>query len=228
MKILVDLLKFLDNSYNLSIKRINYTSILEEIINAIIHGLGVIFGIVGVAVLLIFSSKNGNIEKIVGLSIFGATLILMYLISTLFHCLSYTRAKRVFRILDHSSIFLFIAGTYSLFTLVTLKGSLGIILLTAVWMMAICGILFRIFYIDKLKLSLVMYLSLGWMGVVLAAKPLVSHLPARGFTLLLSGGIIYSVGILFYIWKRLRFHHGLWHLCVLGGSVCHFAAMFYI
>lgn len=182
----------------------------------------------GLPVLLIFSAKSGHIEKIVGFSIFGATLILMYLTSSLFHSLSYTRAKNVFRILDHSSIFLFIAGTYTPFTLVTLKGSLGWILLTAVWVMAICGMLFKIFHIDKLKLSLVLYLSLGWMGVVVAAKPLVSYLPATGFTLLISGGILYTVGILFYIWKRLRFHHGVWHLCVLGGSVCHFAAMFYI
>lgn len=214
--------------YNLPIKRINYTSILEEIINAISHGLGVIFGIVGLPVLLIFSAKNGNIEKIVGFSIFGATLILMYLISSLFHSLSYTRAKRVFRILDHSSIFLFIAGTYTPFTLVTLKGSLGLILLAAVWVMAICGILFKIFHLDKLRLSLVLYLFMGWMGAVVATKPLVSYLPAFGFTLLISGGILYTVGILFYIRKRLRFHHGVWHLCVLGGSVCHFAAMFYI
>lgn len=187
-----------------------------------------ILGIVGLTMLLIFSAKDGNIKKMIGFSIFGATLILMYLISSLFHSLVYTRAKKVFRILDHSSIFLFIAGTYTPFTLVTIKSSLGLILLTVVWVVAIFGILFRIFYIDKMKISLVMYLSLGWIGVIVAIKPLFFNLPTRGFTLLLLGGIIYTVGILFYIWKRLRFHHGLWHLCVLGGSVCHFAAMFYI
>ena len=206
----------------------NYTSVPEEIINAVTHGIGAILGVVGLVILLIISVGSGQLEKTIGFSIFGATLIAMYLISTLFHSLSYTKAKRILRTLDHSSVFLFIAGTYTPFTLITLKGNLGWILLTIAWAMAICGIILKIFYIDKQKLSLILYLSLGWMGIVLATKPLISNLPATGFILLVSGGILYTIGTLFYTWKRLRFHHGIWHLCVLGGSIFHFATMFYI
>ena len=218
----------LQEVYNIAIKRTNYTSILEEIINAVSHGFGFILGIAGLPILLIFAVKNGSFEKTLGLAVFSVTLILMYLASTLFHSLSYTRANKIFRIFDHSAIFLFIAGTYTPFALVTLVGSLGLVLLITIWISAVCGIVFKIFYINKIKLSLVLYLLMGWFGAVVVSKPLISNLPVHGFKILLLGGLFYSCGIVFYIWKKLRFHHSLWHLCVLGGSVCHFTAMFYI
>ncbi len=214
--------------YNPFIKRINQTSTLEEVFNAITHGLGLLIAIIGFYVLLISAIKSGPSEKIIGVSVFGITLIFLYLMSTLYHSLAFTRAKNVFRILDHSSIFLFIAGTYTPYTLVTLKSSFGFSLLFVVWIIAIIGIILKIFFMNQLIFSIIIYLTLGWLCVIVAVKPLMNGLIPISFNLLLIGGIIYTTGVIFYLWKKVPFNHNIWHIFVLAGSLCHIISIFYI
>lgn len=206
-------------------KKYNNNSVCEEIFNAITHGIGTALGFIGFVFLLTYAVKSQDTIKIIAFGIFGMTGFLMYLMSTLFHSLTFTKAKRVFRILDHSSIFLFIAGTYTPFTILAIKGKLGWIILTFVWIMAVTGIIFKAFNIDNLKISLIFYLMMGWIGII-AFKPLISHLSMSGFILLLSGGVFYTIGTFFYTKKKLLFNHGIWHIFVLAGSLCHFAVIF--
>ena len=201
--------------------------VIEEVFNAVIHGVGAGFGIVGYIILLVTALKSNSSAKILSFSVFGVSLILMYLSSTLFHSLLFTRARNVFRLLDHSAIFLFIAGTYTPLVLLVLKGSLGLALIIFIWTMVICGVFFKIFCMNRSKISLVLYLFLGWIGVFML-KPLLLHLTVGGVLLLIVGGVLYTIGAVFYTWRKLIFNHGIWHLFVLGGSTCHFAAMFYL
>lgn len=197
-----------------------HTSVKEEIFSSISHGFGIVLGI---AFLLIFISLKPNDDplKTMSFGVFGAAVTLFYLISTLFHSLSYTRAKRIFRILDHSFIFLLIAATYTPFTLIVLKGNLGWSLFLLIWVLAILGTLYKIFFVNKLKwLSLMFYLSLGWFALV-AVVPLSQALPFSSLFLLILGGFLYSLGIIFYLWKTLPFNHGIWHLFVLTATLCH-------
>jgi len=160
--------------------------------------------------------------------VFGITLIFLYLMSTLYHSLTFTRAKKVFQILDHSSIFLLIAGTYTPFALVPLKGPIGYTLLLIVWIIAIGGILLKIFFMNKLLFSIIIYLGLGWLCLIVAAEPIITNLLPISFNYLLIGGIIYSIGVIFYLWDKIRFNHNLWHLFVLAGSLCHIISIYYI
>ena len=211
-----------------TVNRVNHTSIIEEIFNIITHGLGIVLSIIGLVVLFSFENKNASLEKIIGLSVFGAVIIFSYSISTLYHSLMATRAKKVFKILDHSSIFLLIAGTYTPFLLVGLKGKIGLILLFSIWAFAILGIVLKIFYVHRFKrLSLVFYLFMGWF-IVFGIKPLLDFLPIGAIFFLALGGLSYTFGIAFYLFKRLPFNHVVWHIFVLCGSVFHFFAMFYL
>jgi len=205
----------------------NKLIIIEEIFNAITHGIGTILGIVASIILLIVAAKNHNALKIISFSVFGFTLILMYLTSTLFHSLIFSRAKKVFAILDHSFIYLFIAGTYTPFILLGLKGNLRSYSLIAIWTITIVSIVITIFNIEKEKLSLIMYLSLGWF-VIFVIKPLYQVLSIQGLIFLFIGGVFYTSGVLFYIRSKYAFNHFIWHLFVLGGSIFHFTAMFYL
>lgn len=208
------------------IVRHNYTSIGEEIFNAVSHGAGAILGIIAWAVLLILSLYHRDESRIIGLTIYSLTLILMYLASTLFHSLSFTRAKKVFRILDHASVFLFIAGTYTPFLLLVFPGRSAVLSLGIIWFIAVMGIIFKIFFVNQLKLSLLFYLALGWAGLSLFRQPLLNlALNPVSRDLLIIGGGVYTVGIVFYLWKQLAFNHGIWHLFVLGGSTCHFVSL---
>lgn len=208
--------------------RTNYTSMIEEVFSAVTHGIGVILGIIGLILLLNFAGKSGSFLKEVGFAVFGISVIISYLVSTLYHSLAFTKAKKVFKILDHSSIYILIAGTYTPFALVALRGQSGVSLFVIVWVLAILGITLKTLFIHKfIKLSLILYLSMGWL-VVFEAKPLLHAMPMQGLFLLALGGIFYTSGVAFYLLKKLPFHHSVWHIFVLAGSICHFLALFYL
>jgi hemolysin III len=173
------------------------------------------------------ASISGDAWRIVSFSIYGASLVLLYLASTLYHSLSATRASNVFRILDHSCIYILIAGTYTPFTLISLRGQVGWTLFATVWVLAITGVVFKSVFMGRLKiLSVVIYIVMGWI-IVFALKPLLSALSTAGFVWLLIGGLSYTLGIIAFSLNRLKFNHAIWHLFVLGGSVCHFFALFF-
>jgi hemolysin III len=199
----------------------------EELAHAITHGLGAVLAIVGLCILVVRAALYGNAWHVVACSIFGATLVMMYFASTLYHSIPLPRAKRVLRVIDHSLIFFLIAGTYTPFTLITLHGPWGWGLFGFTWGLAAIGVGLKIFTTGRYEaISLAVYLLMGWCAVV-AIKPLIDSLEPGGLALLAAGGITYSGGVAFYTWTRLRYHHAIWHLFVLGGSVLHWFAVFY-
>ena len=201
----------------------------EELANAISHGLGAVLAVAAMPVLVWRASVHGDTKDIVAASVFAASLVLLYTVSTLYHALPASRAKRWFNRLDHAAIYVLIAGSYTPFTLGVLQGGWGWTLLILVWAMAAFGVTIKL--LDRLKRPLVstgLYLVMGWL-VVVAAEPLVSRLPGPGLVLLVAGGLSYTLGALVFVFDdRLRYWHFVWHLFVLGGSVCHFfAALWY-
>ena len=204
-------------------------SLGEEIAHGVTHGIGALLAIAGLAVLTARAAVYGDAWQVVSVSIFGASLVLMYTASTLFHSIPLPNTKRVFRVLDHCLIYVLIAGTYTPFTLVTLRGPWGWSLFGAIWGLTLIGIVFKIFTTGRFeKLSLAVYLVMGWC-VLAVVKPLMAALPAGGLWLLLAGGLSYSLGTIFYRWESLRYHHAIWHLFVLAGSVLHyFAVLLYV
>ncbi len=199
----------------------------EEIANGVTHGVGIIFAIVALVVLTAYAGSSGSARLIVGCSIFGATLVFLYMASTLYHTIRPPRAKSVLRILDHSAIFLLIAGTYTPFTLVSLHGPWGWSLFGLIWGLTILGITLQFSLFRRYAfLRVVLYVAMGWLAIV-AIKPLVLSVPLVGFLLLIAGGVAYTAGIIFYIWHRLPYHHAIWHVFVLVGSVFHFLSVFY-
>ncbi|GAU08905.1 PAQR family membrane homeostasis protein TrhA [Desulfoplanes formicivorans] len=200
-------------------------SLTEEIANSVIHGLGVLFSIAGLGVLTAFATAFGNGWHIVSVSIFGGTMIIMYTASTLYHGIPLPRVKMVLRVLDHSSIFLLIAGTYTPFTLVSLHGVWGWTLFVSIWCLAVAGIAIELSPFRKWRtLQIGLYLGMGW-AVVVAAKPLLASVPPGGIKLLVAGGLCYTLGVIFYVWRSLKFNHAIWHLFVLAGTVFHFFAI---
>ncbi|NUM82266.1 hemolysin III family protein [bacterium] len=197
----------------------------EEIANSLTHGLGVLLSIAGLIVLVIYATINGTAIHVVSASIFGSTLILLYTASTLYHSFQSPRAKRVMRILDHSGIYLLIAGTYTPFTLISLNGAWGWSLFGVVWGLALAGVIFKIFFTGRFSaVSTIIYLGMGWIAIV-AIKPMLELIPTGGLLWILAGGLAYSFGVIFYAWKKLPYAHAVWHMFVLGGSVCHFFAV---
>ena len=193
-------------------------SLGEEIANAITHGVGVILSIIGLVVLIVY----GGGGSVIGLAVYGVTLILLYLASTLYHSLIFTRARSLFRKFDHMAIFLLIAGTYTPFCLLALKGWLAWTLLGTVWAFAIFGIVMKSLFTGRFEwLSVCAYIATGWL-VVFAIKPIYEALSFEGFLLLIGGGIAYTIGTFFYMRSRLPYNHSIWHLWVLAGSVLHF------
>ncbi|MBE9547473.1 MAG: hemolysin III family protein [Proteobacteria bacterium] len=204
-------------------------NLYEEIANNVSHGVGVLLSLAGLSVLVVFACLYGKASHIVGCSIFGSSLLLMYTASTLYHSFRTPRLKHIFKIIDHACIYLLIAGTYTPFTLVTLRGGWGWTLFAIVWGLAVVGIVFQIFFVYRFKvLATIVYILMGWL-IVIAIKPLIAALPTSGLLWLLAGGLAYTSGAVFYLWKSLPYHHAIWHLFVLLGSVCHFfAVMFYV
>lgn len=197
----------------------------EEIFNSITHGLGVIFGIVALTILLFIAINDGNVSEIVGFSIYGVCIILMFLSSTLYHSFTIEKVKKVLRVFDHSSIFLFIAGTYTPIVLLTLEGGLRIGILVGIWSIAIAGVLFKIFTFgkyDRLKrASVIIYIAMGWFAIV-PIKQIINATSLSFFYWILAGGLLYTIGTIFYSNKRIPLNHGIWHLFVLAASITHF------
>ena len=195
--------------------------------NAITHGIGAVFAVAG-AVYLIAASTRGTVWLVVSCSVFSGTLVLVYICSTLYHSLVRTRARHVFQVLDHSSIYLLIAGTYTPFTLIALRGRLGWFIFGVVWSLAIAGVVFKSFAVARFAVaSAAVYLFQGWF-IVIAARPLLHAICWHGMIWLGAGGLAYTLGIVFFALDRLRYFHAAWHVFVLAGSVAHyFAILFY-
>ena len=207
-----------------SITRPRYST-AEEIANSLTHGVGIALSIAGLAILTAFASVFGSVWHIVSCSIYGATQILLYTASTLYHSIPLPRAKAVFRVLDHSAIFLLIAGTYTPFTLVNLRGPWGWSLFGFIWGLAILGIALQSILIrQKMWVATLPYVGMGWVAVI-GIKPLLESVAPGGLVLLVAGGLAYTLGSVFYVWRRVPFHHAIWHGFVLAGSVFHFFAV---
>ena len=205
----------------------NIYSFGEEVAHAVTHGLGAVLAIVGLVALVVRAELYGDYWAVLSAAIFGSTLVMMYVASTLYHSIPLPRARHILRVIDHSMIYLLIAGSYTPITLISLHGAWGWSLFTFVWVLALFGVVFKIYATGKYeKLSLAIYLGMGWAAVV-AIGPLLEHVPRGGLIMMLIGGITYSGGVLFYTWERLRYHHAIWHLFVLGGSVMHYLGVFY-
>ena len=201
----------------------------EELLHALTHGLGIVLSIVGLAVLVAYASLNGDVWHVVSSSIYGATLILMYSASTLYHGISHARFKTILQQLDHAAIYLLIAGTYTPFLLVNLRHDWGWTLFGIIWVVAIVGVVFELTgYKPFKKISLGLYLTMGWM-IVFAINPMLEHVSSGGLMLLLGGGLAYSFGAIFYVKKSIPYHHVIWHLFVLLGSILHyFSILFFV
>ncbi len=197
----------------------------EEIANAVTHGLGALLSIAGLAVLVKLAALRGNALHVASFAVFGTTLILLYTASTLYHILTNPTAKKVFRILDHSAIFLLIAGTYTPMTLVALRGRLGWTIFGVIWVLAVLGIVIKSVFVGRFhKISVAVYLGMGWI-CVFAFKSILNRVPGSILILLGLGGLCYTVGVVFYSWHRLPYSHAVWHLFVLAGSTLHFFAI---
>lgn len=201
----------------------------EEIANSITHGVGIGLSIAALVILVVLASKRGDVWRIASFSVYGATLILLYLSSTLYHSFINPKIKNIFRILDHSAIYLLIAGSYTPITLTFMRGPWGWALFGIIWGIAIGGITVTILLLDKLKALLVLsYVAMGLI-VVIAFKPMIEMVPRGMIIWLFIGGACYLLGIVFYLWKRLPYHHPIWHIFVLGGSISHFLGiLFYL
>ena len=202
-------------------------SLSEELLNAISHGLGALFGIVGTVLCIVKAANTGDPWRIVSGSIFGVTVLLLYLMSCLYHALKVNMAKRVFRVIDHCTIFLLIAGTYTPFTLVTLRGTVGWVLFGIVWGMAVLGITLNAVNLKKFsKISVACYLVMGW-AIIAAFQPLAEALAPQGVSLLIWGGIAYTVGAILYgIGAKVKYFHSVFHFFCLTGTVLHFFAIY--
>jgi hemolysin III len=201
----------------------------EELANSILHGIGVGLAVAALAILVSRAARIGDPWRVVSFCIYGATLILLFLSSTLYHAFRHPLVKRVFRIFDHAAIYLLIAGTYTPFLLVTLRGAFGWWLFGVIWALALLGVVQASLALDKLKFfSLIAYAGMGWL-IVIAYKPLLAALAAGGMFWIILGGVCYTLGIVFYVVKRIPFNHAIWHLFVIGGAASHFFAMlFYV
>ena len=200
-------------------------SLGEEIFNAVSHGVGGLLSIAGTVLLIIFAAIYSNAWGVVGAAIYGASLIILYTMSTLYHAITNPKAKAFFRIMDHNTIFFLIAGTYTPITLVPLRGALGWVIFGIIWGAAILGIVLNSIDLEKFrKPSVVCYILMGWM-VIIAIKPMLSHVNKLSLLFLLIGGLFYTVGVVFYAIKSKKYFHSIWHLFTIAGSVFHWFAM---
>jgi len=199
---------------------------LEELANAGTHGIGLVLSIAGFVVLLVFAALRGTAWHMVACSIYGVTLICLYTASTLYHSVLSPRLKRTLEVFDHSAIYLLIAGTYTPFLLINLRGSWGWPLFAVIWGLALAGILFKLRFTGRFNFfSTAAYIAMGWLGII-AARPMVAHVPANALIWLLAGGLTYNAGVVFYVYRRIPYSHAIWHVFVLAGSICHYFAVF--
>ncbi|MFC4763960.1 PAQR family membrane homeostasis protein TrhA [Dyella koreensis] len=197
----------------------------DELASSVIHGIGILLSIAGLATLVAYAAMVGDARAVVSSAVFGTTLILLYTASTLYHSIPGELAKRVLRTLDHIAIFLLIAGTYTPFTLVALPGAWGWSLFGTIWVLAIAGSALELGVLKRYrKFAVLLYVAMGWVGMV-AFKPLSAHLETGGMVLLIAGGVAYTLGVPFYLARRMPYHHAIWHFFVLAGSVLHYLAV---
>lgn len=197
----------------------------DEIANSVTHGVGVVLSVVGLVFLMVVAGRHGTAWHIVSCAIYGSTLVLLYLFSTLYHALPGRRTKYVFRIFDHSSIYLLIAGTYTPFMLVNLRGPWGWSIIVVIWTLAISGVVFKSLAVARFAaLSATIYVLMGWL-IVIAIRPLLHAVPWNGFLWLVAGGVFYTVGVIFFATDKIRYFHMIWHLFVMAGSACHYVAV---
>ena len=209
------------------IEIIKYYSPIEEKINITTHAIGFILSIVAFVLLVTHANLHGDIWHIVSFSIFGASLIVLYAASTFYHSAKKSELRNRLKILDHASIYILIAGTYTPFTLVTLNGTIGWVIFGTTWGLALTGIILKFFFTGKYNLiSTIMYVLLGWV-IVFAIKPLINNLPLEGLLWLLAGGIFYTIGAILYSIKKIKFNHAIFHMFVLSGSFCQFMSVFF-
>jgi hemolysin III len=200
-------------------------SLGDELASSVIHGIGIVLSIAGLATLVAFAALHGNALAVVACAVFGTSLVLLYTASTLYHSISVAAAKPALRAFDHIAIYVLIAGTYTPFTLIALPGPWGRSLFAAVWTLALAGSALELGLLKRYhKLAVLLYVGMGWIGMI-AFKPLSEHLQIGGMLLLIGGGVAYTLGVPFYLWRRLPYHHALWHVFVLAGSVLHFLAV---
>ena len=200
-------------------------SFREEIANSISHGLGLLLALVALPILVLTAIEAGSVRFLVGVSVFGGTMVLLYLASTLYHSITHETAKQVFRVFDHTAIFLLIAGSYTPFSLGVLRGPWGWSMLAIVWTLAIIGISLKINRRTRhSRISIVLYVIMGWLAVI-AIKPIVMLIPVPGILLIFAGGVAYTGGLAFFAAQRIRYNHFIWHLFVIAGTTCHFFAV---
>ncbi|GGE59241.1 PAQR family membrane homeostasis protein TrhA [Priestia taiwanensis] len=194
----------------------------EEIANAITHGVGALLSIPALIMLIGRATSQGDSLALMSSIIFGTSMFILYLCSTLMHSIHHHKVRKLFKILDHAAIYILIAGTYTPFLLLTIKGTLGWVLFAIIWTIAIGGVVFKSLFIGRFNvISTIAYVIMGWL-IVVAIKPLYDGLELAGFWLLVGGGVLYTVGAIFYLWEKLPFNHAIWHVFVLSGSACMF------
>ena len=197
----------------------------EEIFNSVSHGVGALLAIAGTVVLIVMTALYSDPWGVVSSAVYGGTLIILYTMSTLYHAITNEKAKQVMRVMDHVTIFLLIAGTYTPITLVTLRGTLGWVLFGFIWGAAALGIVLNAIDLERFrKISIVCYIIMGW-AIIAAIVPLINSLPTISLVFLLIGGVLYSVGVIFYAIKKIKYFHSIWHLFTIGGSVFHYFAI---
>ena len=198
---------------------------VEEVVNCATHGFGLALSVAGFAALVLLARAYGDAWHLLGGGVYGASLVALYLASTLYHAARTPRSKRLLQVLDHCGIYLLIAGTYTPFTLVTLRGPWGWTLFGLVWGLALAGILFRVIFGTRYRaVAVVSYVMLGWLCVV-AVKPILELVPLGALAWIAAGGLAYTAGVFFFAAKRIPHHHAIWHVFVLGGSICHYVAV---
>jgi hemolysin III len=198
---------------------------VEELANTITHGVGLLLSIAGFVILLVLAILRGSAWHIVACTIYGASLVCLYSASTLYHAVISPRIKQALKIFDHSAIYLLIAGTYTPFLLLNLRGPWGWSLFVVIWTLALSGIVFKLWFVDHFpRTSTAVYVLMGWLAIV-ALKPVLAHIPVPTLLWLFAGGMFYSAGVIFYCWNRLPYNHAVWHVFVLAGSTCHYFAV---
>lgn len=201
-------------------------SLREELANAVTHGIGLVLSLIGMPILILAALDRGERVMVIGASVFGATLVALYAASTLYHAIPHPTLKQKLRVVDHAAIYLLIAGTYTPFTLGVLRGTWGWTLFGIVWTLAALGVLFKVLFGSgaMAKLSTATYVAMGWV-IIIAIKPLMASMEHTGLFLLAAGGLCYSGGVIFYVDRRRAWTHPVWHLFVMGGSICHYFAV---
>ena len=210
-----------------AIQQLKYYNVVEEVFNSLTHGLGAVLGAFGLVLMLLSALQHDSRTYVVSAVIYGLSIVFLFLASTLYHAIPNPSAKRVFKTIDHSAIYLLIAGTYTPILLVTFSDTFGVVMMVVIWTLAVAGVIFKIFFSNRFhNFSLISYLGMGWLALI-AAYQLIQQLPWAALGLLAAGGIVFSLGTIFYRAQRIPFNHAIWHLFVLGGCICHFLAVYY-